>query len=63
MFDSKKGSEAGKMSKRGKDSQLSEIRSKFSDILDSNIDNINKWIDELAVDDPAKAIELLLKMS
>lgn len=62
-FNSETASEAGKKSKRGKDKQLKQIREVFFECLDNNRDNIQKWLDEAAKDNPAKALELLLKMS
>ena len=62
-FDSAKGKEAGSISKRGKDVQLKVIRGIFSNILDNNSDKIQGWIDEVAKDDPAKALDIYLKFS
>ena len=61
-FDSKTAAEAGKKSKRPKDIQLKELRKGFADILSNNKCNVNKWLDEVAKEDPAKALELLLKI-
>lgn len=62
-FDKDTASEAGKKSKRGADSQTKAIRERFSNILQGNVENIEKWLQEVAKDDPAKALDLLLKMS
>ena len=62
-FNSQTGSAAGKKSKRGEDIQLKAIRGKFQSVLEKNQPNIQKWLDEVAKDDPAKALELLLKLS
>jgi hypothetical protein len=62
-FNSQTGSAAGKKSKRGEDIQLKAIRGKFHSVLEKNQPNIQKWLDEVAKDDPAKALELLLKLS
>ena len=61
-FNSESGAKAGKKSKRPKDKELSELRESFADILSDNKHNVNKWLDEVAKDDPAKALELLLKI-
>lgn len=62
-FNSKQGKEAGSKSKRGNDKQSEAIRTVFTSILNNNTNNLQKWIDEVAKDNPSKAIELILKMS
>ena len=62
-FNSVTGRQAGKKSKRKSDSQLKEIREKFSDLIKENQVNIQRWLESVAEDDPAKALELILKMS
>lgn len=61
-FDKESAKEAGKKSKRGADTQLKELREVYSEILEANTENIQKWFDKVAVDSPAKALELMLKM-
>jgi len=46
----------------GKDTQLEEIKECYSEILSNNKGKIQGWIDEVAKDDPAKALELMLKL-
>ena len=55
--------EAGKKSRRGKDKQTKIIRECLSDTFLLNQENINRWFQEVADKDPAKALELLLKLS
>lgn len=62
-FNSKTGKKAGRKSKRTKDQQVKELREKFCQLLMDNEENIQRWIDEVAEDDPAKAMDLFLKMS
>ncbi len=62
-FNSETGRQAGKKSKRKSDAQLKEIREKFSDLIKENQVNIQRWLESVAEDDPAKALELILKMS
>ena len=62
-FTSETGREAGQRSKRGKCSDTQEIREVLQNILVGNQDNIQNWLDETAKENPAKAIDLLLKMS
>ena len=40
-----------------------EVRELFHGIIEENIPNINKWIGQIAKENPSKALELLLKMS
>lgn len=61
-FNTETAKEAGKISKRGSDSQLKELREVYSKILDENTDNIQTWLKEVAETDPAKALDLLLKI-
>lgn len=61
-FDKQTAKEAGKKSKRGADNQLKELREIYNNILEGNIDNIQEWFDRIAKDNPAKALELMLKM-
>tara|TARA_R110001632_G_scaffold99335_1_gene206064 strand:- start:563 stop:847 length:285 start_codon:yes stop_codon:yes gene_type:complete len=61
-FDKDSGKEAGKKSKRGQDTQLKELRECYSDILENNKGNIQNWIDKIAQNDPAKALELIIKL-
>jgi hypothetical protein len=61
-FDKETGKEAGKKSKRGKDTKLEEIREVYCDILENNKNNIQKWFDEVAAKDPEKALDLMLKL-
>jgi len=62
-FNSETAKEAGKKSKRGSDTNLKELRGVYSDILEANTDNIQSWFEKVAEDNPAKALELMLKLS
>lgn len=62
-FDKETARIAGKRSKRTKDPELTELRKKFSELIENNQDNIQEWLDRVAMDDPSKALDLLLKMS
>lgn len=39
------------------------IRKAYSDLIEGNLDNITTWLDETAKKDPARAIELLVKLT
>jgi predicted KAP-like P-loop ATPase len=62
-FDKETASKAGKKSKRNKGNEVLELRTHFIDLLTTNKENLQKWIDEVAETDPAKALELIIKMS
>ncbi len=40
-----------------------EIKELLNQIISNNLDNINQWIKKVSKDDPAKALELLLKVA
>lgn len=40
-----------------------EVREAFQELISGNLDSMNEWIEQVAKDNPAKALELLLKMS
>ena len=62
-FDKDTGASAGKKSKRGSSKQINEIREVYSDLLHNNKDKLQEWFDEVGREDPAKALDLMLKMS
>lgn len=62
-FDQQSGSEAGKKSKRGQGKEIKELREIYSNLLKKNQDKLQNWFDEVGKEDPAKAIDLLIKMS
>ncbi len=62
-FDSKTAATAGEKSKRGQSKTTLELQSSFNTILSNNVDNIDKWINDVAEKEPAKALDLILKMS
>ena len=62
-FDKETAKMAGQKSKRRQDTQLKALRSLFSEVIDTNKSKIQGWIDEVGKDDPAKALEILLKFS
>ncbi len=61
-FNKDTAKEAGRISKRGSDNQLKELREAYSNLLESNSQNIQTWLDRVAKDNPAKALELFIKM-
>lgn len=61
-FNSETAREAGKKSKRPKDSSYKTLKDKIADIVDDNIDQFNKWMIEVGKDDPAKACDLYIKL-
>ena len=61
-FTKETATEAGKKSKRGQDKQMKEARDVFKEVLSDNKENVQVWLDEVAKDNPGKALELLLKL-
>ena len=53
----------GKSSKRGKGKTTIELRNTFTSILSDNENNIQKWLDKTAEKDPAKALDLIIKIA
>lgn len=43
--------------------QTQEIRQAYIDLVHGNLDQIANWLNQVALNDPAKAFELLLKIS
>lgn len=46
-----------------KDKTNKEIRERFNDLLENNLSKIDDWLTSTAAKDPAKALDLLLKLS
>ena len=53
----------GKASKRGKSKTTIELRNTFTSILSDNETNIQKWLNKTAEQDPAKALDLIIKIA
>ena len=53
----------GKSSKRGKAKTTIEIRNTFTSILSDNETNIQKWLNKTAEQDPARALDLIIKIA
>ena len=62
-FDKETGSKAGKKSKRGSSKEINELREVYTDLLDKNKDKLQERLDEVGKDDPAKALDLIIKMN
>ena len=41
----------------------SEVRTAYKELVESNIGNLDNWLNEVAKENPAKAIELVIKLS
>lgn len=49
---------------KGAQSQYTkEIKEAFGKLLEDNLDNFNLWLIQVAADDPAKALDLVVKIS
>lgn len=62
-FDKTTATQAGKTSKRGKAKNINSMRVKFEKVLSKNLKNIDTWLNEVAKNEPAKALDLILKLS
>ena len=62
-FNSKTAKLAGSKSKRGKAKTTMELQTSFNIIIANNLENLDKWVKEVARKDPAKAMDLILKLS
>lgn len=62
----KKGHKTPNPNGRGKgnlNKTTKEIKEAYLQLISGNLDSIQEWLDRVAVTDPAKAMELLLKLS
>tara|TARA_B110000037_G_C16888737_1_gene411221 strand:- start:401 stop:679 length:279 start_codon:yes stop_codon:yes gene_type:complete len=62
-FDKETARKAGKKSKRGSSKEINELREVYIDLLDKNKDKLQEWLNEVGKDDPAKALDLIIKMT
>ncbi len=46
-----------------KDKAQANIKLAYQSLVEGNLTNIERWLDEVATKDPAKAIELMIKIS
>lgn len=46
-----------------KDKAKKDIKESFQSLVECNLSNINIWLNAVAVDNPAKALDLMLKLS
>lgn len=49
--------------KGAKDKITEEIREQFTKLLENQLPDVERWIRQTAQDDPAKAVDLLIKIS
>lgn len=40
-----------------------DIRRAYQDLTEANLDNMSQWLAEIAADDPARAMDLMLRLS
>ena len=43
--------------------ETSLVKEAYSQIINSNLENVNDWIDEVGIANPLQAIKIILKMS
>ena len=46
-----------------KDKMTADIKQAYRSLVEGNLSNIETWLNKVAAKDPAKAIELMLKLS
>jgi hypothetical protein len=46
-----------------KDKAKKDIKQAFQSLIENNLSNIEKWLNEVAVDNPAKALDIILKLT
>ena len=46
-----------------KDKKQNDIKKAFQSIVEGNLQNIEKWLKDVATDNPAKGLEMVLRMS
>ncbi len=64
-FNSKTGAAAGKKSSRKNvpNKTPNEIREAYQLLIENNLTKMKTWLNKVAKDDPAKALEIMLKFS
>ena len=63
MFKKGKSGNAKGRPKGARDKTNSDIKQAFQSIVEGNLSNIEKWLKEVATDNPAKGLEMVLRMS
>ena len=58
-----KGIKTGGRVKGTPNKTTSEIREAYKMLIENNLDNLSKWVNELAEKNPEKAIDIIIKMS
>ena len=61
-----KPGESGNLGGRPKGAEgktTAKIKEYYLDLLDNNLENIQRWLNQTAQEDPAKALDFLLKLS
>ena len=62
-FEPGKSGNPGGRPKGAKDKITEEIREQFSKLLENQLPDVERWIRQTAQEDPAKAVDLLIKIS
>ncbi len=58
-----KGNSLGGRKKGTPNATTKEIKEAYQMLVESNLDNMSKWLADVAGDDPKQALELMLKLS
>ena len=63
MFEPGKSGNPEGRPKGTKNSSTERVKSYYLDLLNNNLDSIQLWLNQTAQEDPAKALDFLLKLS
>jgi len=63
MFKKGESGNPGGRPQGAKDKTQADIKQSYQSLVEGNLSNIETWLNEVATKDPAKAIELMLKLS
>jgi len=58
-----KGKKTGGRKKGAPNKATREFRETVQQLLDANADNVSAWLDQVAIVDPAKALDLVAKLA
>ncbi len=63
MFEPGKSGNPGGRPKGAPNFQTTRIKEFYGDLIEGNLENIQRWLNQTAQENPSKAIELLIKLS
>ena len=63
MFEAGKSGNPNGRPKGSKNKNTKQIREAYQKLTEDNLDNMNRWLMQTAQEDPAKAMDLMLRLS